>query len=85
MNDGHENHRQPIPLKLTPQQEDVLRALQGRENERYPLSQWYLGALYALDNDYNPDRISQSAQSLRELIEKLPRVVLARDLTSQVL
>ena len=68
-----------MPLRLTRQQ-DVMLALQSRENERYPLSQWYLGALYALDNRYNPDRISQAAQSLRELVEKLPRVIIESDL-----
>ena len=67
-------------LHLTQRQQDVLRVLHSRENERYPLSQWYLGALYALDNYHNPDRISQAAQSLRELVEKLPRVVLESDL-----
>ncbi len=80
MNDVHEDFRRPIPFVLAPQQVDVLQALQGKEYERYPLSQWYLGFLYALDNNYNPDRIAQAAQSLRELIEKLPRVVLAGDL-----
>ena len=39
----------------------------------------YLGALYALENPHNPDRVSQAAQSLRELVEKLPRVVQAMD------
>ena len=29
-----------------------------------------------MDNRYNPDRWSQARQSLRELLEKLPRVVL---------
>ena len=60
------------PLILNPQQRAVLDALKSKETEKYPLSQWYLGALYALDNYYNPDRISQAAQSLRELLEKTP-------------
>ena len=63
-------------LRLTPQQQRVLEALKDRETEEYPLSRWYLGALCALNNEQNPDRIAQSAQSLRELLEKLPRVVL---------
>ena len=62
-------------LVLTDQQLEVLEVLKGKETEEYPLSNWYLGALYALHNHYNPDRISQAAQSLRELLEKLPRVV----------
>ena len=80
MNDGHEKFGQPIHLQLTQQQKDVVRALQGRENERYPISQWYLGALYVLENHSNPDRIAQAAHSLRELVEKLPRVALESDL-----
>ena len=57
------------------QQKAVFEALIQRDSERYPLSQWYLGAIYALSNPYNPDRHSQAAQSLRELLEKLPRVI----------
>ena len=68
-------HNVPDLLRLTPQQQRVLEALKDRETEEYPLSQWYLGALYALNNVQNPDRIAQTAHSLRELIEKLPRVV----------
>ena len=75
MNDGSEYQGDPIPLQLTRQQQDVMRALRSRENEKYPLNQWYLGALYAIHNHNNPDRISQAAHSLREIAEKLPRVV----------
>ena len=67
------------PLVLTPRQRQVLEALKDKETEKYPLSKWYHGALYALDNPYNPDRISQAAQSLRELLEKLPRVIQGGD------
>jgi len=67
------------PLILTTKQQDVLEALQSKETEKYRLSQWYLGALYALDNHYNPDRISQAAQSLRELLEKLSWIVRGND------
>ena len=63
------------PLVLTPQQREVLDALKDKETEEYRLSQWYYGALYALNNHYNPDRIAQAAHSLRELIEKLPIVI----------
>ena len=70
-----ENHNVSKPLVLTLKQRDVLEALKNNQTERYPLSDWYLGALYALDNHYNPDRVSQAAQSLRELLQKLPRVV----------
>ena len=67
------------PLRLTPQQQRVLEALIDRETEEYPLSRWYLGAFYALNNEQNPDRIPQAAHSLRELLEKLPRVVEGTD------
>ena len=75
MNEETPNENQPMPLVLTGQQRSVLEALQSKETEKYPLSNWYLGALYALENPYNPDRVSQAAQSLRELLEKLLRVV----------
>ncbi len=70
-----DNQNVSEPLRLTPQQQRALEALKDRETEEYPLSQWYLGALYTLHNEQNPDRIAQTAHSLRELIEKLPRVV----------
>ena len=79
MNGETLNQKQPMPLELTGQQRVVLEALKGKETEDYPLSKWYLGALYALENSYNPDRVSQAAQSLRELLEKLPRVVQEMD------
>ena len=46
-----------------------------KETEEYPLSQWYEGALCALENHYNPDRVAQAAHSLRELLQKLPEAV----------
>lgn len=79
MNDESPSQRQPMPLVLTGQQCEVLEALKDKETEKYPLSHWYLGALHALDNQHNPDRISQVAQSLRELLEKLPRAVQEMD------
>ena len=74
-----ENRNVSEPRVLTPREQDVLDALRSQETEKYPLSQWYLGALCALDNHYNPDRIAQAAHSLRELLEKLPRVVQGSD------
>ncbi|MDE0041460.1 MAG: hypothetical protein OXT74_05455, partial [Candidatus Poribacteria bacterium] len=74
-----DNQNVSDPLRLTPQQQRVLEALKDRETEEYPLSQWYLGALYTLHNEQNPDRIAQTAHSLRELVEKLPRVVEGTD------
>ena len=65
-----ENHNVFEPLVLTSRQRAVLEALKSKETEKYPVSEWYLGALYALDNPYNPDRVSQAAHSLRELLSK---------------
>jgi len=73
-NSGEELER-PAPLALTQRQQSVLRALEEVEGTRYRMSLYYSGALYALDNPYNPDRISQAAHSLREILDKLPRVV----------
>lgn len=64
------------PSRLTPQQQRVLEALKDRETQEFPLSQWYHGALYTLDDEHNPDRLAQAAQSLRELLEKIPRVII---------
>lgn len=63
------------PISLSTLQRHVLEGLRRVETEEYRLGDWYLGALYALENPNNPDRISQAAQSLRELMEKLPRVL----------
>ena len=77
-----ENRNVSEPRILTPREQDVSDALRSNETEKYPLSQWYLGALYVLDNHYNPDRIAQAAHSLRELIEKLPIVIHGTDAQS---
>ncbi len=61
-------------IELTPTQRQVLEILRAAKSQKYPLGDWYLGAIYAAKNIYNPDRFSQAAQSLRELLEKLPRV-----------
>jgi hypothetical protein len=42
---------------------------------RPELGQYYLGALYALDDHRNPEHLSHAAHSVRELIEKLPGAV----------
>ena len=75
MTQGNHENGWPRPPSLSAQRRTILEVLREKENEEYPLSQWYLGALYAAENQYNPDRLSQAAQSLRELLEKLPRVV----------
>ena len=48
-----------------------------QKNTPWVIGTW--GRFMPLENPYNPDRISQAAQSLRELMEKLPRVVRTSD------
>lgn len=60
----------PIALgKLEEQLLSALRTRDGRFDTR--LADMYLGALYALSRADNPERFSQAAQSMRELLEKL--------------
>ena len=79
-----DDHDIPKPLALTPKQQAVLEILESKQTEKYPLSRWYTGALYALNNHYNPDRFAQAAHSLRELLEKLPEVVHGGDVRVRV-
>ena len=79
-----ENHEGSKPLVLTSKQQDILEVLKSKQTEGYPLSDWYIGALYTLNNLYNPDRIAQAAHSLRELLEKLPVVVHGGDVRVKV-
>ena len=79
-----ESHEVSKPLVLTPKQRDVLEVLQGEQTEKFQLGDWYIGALYALNNHYNPDRVAQAAHSLRELLEKLPEVVHGSDVKVRV-
>ncbi len=67
------------PLRLTSLQQSVQRLLAQKNTEKYSLSDWYVGALYAIANTNNPDRFSQAAQSFRELLEKLPRTMQGND------
>jgi len=61
-------------LVLDATQQQVLDALRRKEQPKLPLGDWYLGALWALTQVNNPDRFAQAAHSLRELMEKFPRV-----------
>ena len=79
MNENFPDNNHSMSPILDARQQQVLRALRRKETDKFPLGDWYLGALYALENKYNPDRIAQAAQSLRELLEKLPRVVRESD------
>lgn len=68
-----------LPL-LTTQQRNLLSILKKHEIDRYRVGDWYLAAVYAVHSRNNPDRLAQAAQSLRELIEKLPLIVLSSDI-----
>lgn len=61
------NDDQSLPQKVNL---ILLRILNDAAPE---LGDYYLGALHTLANTSNPDRIAQSAHSLRELIQQLPR------------
>jgi hypothetical protein len=64
------------PEHLTEERQlQVWRSLRSRATEKYPLHDWYVGALAALGSDLNPDALAQAAHSLRELLEKLPRAL----------
>ncbi len=64
-----------VPLELTGKQRQVYDVLQDKVMNDHSLGDWYQGALYALRNRHNPERFSHAAQSMRELLEKLPRTI----------
>ncbi|MBN1983171.1 MAG: hypothetical protein JW795_16675 [Chitinivibrionales bacterium] len=68
-------------IELTSTQRQVIEILRTVKSQKYLLVDWYIGAIYAAQNTYNPDRFSQAAQSLRELLEKLPRVFVETEVT----
>lgn len=60
-------------LLLTSEEGRLLDVLRGRDAAHGSrLSDVYIGALYALRNQENPERHVQAAHSMRELFEKLP-------------
>ena len=66
-------------LELTPIQRQVFDALNDKQLDGHSLGEWYLGAIYALQNKRNPERHVHAAHSMRELLEKLPRVMSESD------
>lgn len=74
MKDNILNVSESERLVLTSIQRQVFEFLSAINSQKYSLADWYLGAIHVAKNRYNPDRFSQAAQSLRELLEKLPRV-----------
>jgi hypothetical protein len=64
------------PAHLTEERQlQVWHSLRVRARGKYLLHDWYAGALAAFSNDSNPDALAQTAHSLRELLEKLPRAL----------
>lgn len=76
------------PMSISPNEEATVPAaeqmqLNGQQNALYlmldkkdtELSKMYLGALYVLNQKQNPDRLSLAAHGIRELLEKLPKIV----------
>lgn len=69
--ENHESDARPDPnpaVSLPGEQQRLHRALCDR-HER--LGAMYLGGLRVLDDPANPDRVAQSAHSMRELMEKI--------------
>ena len=58
------------PPSLSTQQSAFQHMLKELSNGR--LANWYLGAITVLNQESNPDRFAQAAQSIREILEKLP-------------
>ena len=52
----------------------VLETFKSVKGKKYPMSEWYYGALRVLNDVHNPDRFSQAANSLREVMEKLSEI-----------
>ena len=65
------------PQHLNERQLEVWRALRSKAKADYPLHDWYAGALavMASADESNPDRLAQAANSLREVLQKLPRAL----------
>jgi hypothetical protein len=59
-------------LVLSGQQQACLRALASRDRG---LAAMYRGALVVLEDKSNPERLVQAAHSIRELMEKLPKIL----------
>ena len=62
----------PEDFALSGRQLALYRALGKKDHQ---LASMYLGALSVLKQASNPDRVAQAAHGLRELLEKLPRIL----------
>lgn len=63
------NERKPFDeFKVNDQQKEIIKALIEQSFSTKNLTNMYIGALKVLSDESNPDRIHQSAHSLRELV-----------------
>lgn len=67
----------PAPRHLDARQLEVWRALRSKAKPKFPFHDWYSSAIGAVSSslDSNPDRLAQAGNSLREILEKLPRAM----------
>jgi hypothetical protein len=70
--EGASVHDSPEESILSGRQRALFQALGKKDSQ---LASMYVGALFVLRNTSNQDRIAQAAHSLRELLEKLPRIL----------
>lgn len=66
-----------IPAHLDVRQLEVWRALRSKAKPKFRFHEWYVGAIGAVASppDLNPDRLAHAGNSLREILEKLPRAL----------
>jgi hypothetical protein len=77
VNLNSENDTLQKPQRLNERQLEVWRALRSKAKPNYPFHDWYVGALavMALADELNPDRLAQAGNSLREILETVPRAL----------
>jgi hypothetical protein len=68
--DRQEPNEARAPFQLSGRQRELAEALSEKDPR---LADMYIGGLAALDDSGNPDALAQACQSLRELMEKIPR------------
>jgi hypothetical protein len=62
---------------LDERQLEVWRALRARAKPKFLFHDWYVGAIGAVvsPDELNPDRLAHAGNSLREILEKIPRAL----------
>src|SRR5947207_2340883 len=65
------------PQKFDTRQSEVWQALRSKAKPKFLFHDWYAGAISTLvaSPQDNPDRLAQAANSLREILEKLPEAL----------